>query len=422
MSRIVIMGTGETAPTMVPVHRDVFARTPAGPAVMLDTTFGFQLNADELVARARRYFAESIGKDIDVASWRYRDDDALQREKALALLGRATWAFAGPGSPTFALRQWTDTPVPAALADVVRRGGTLVMGSAAVVTLGVCAVPVYEIYKAGIDPYLAEGLDLLGLLTGVRAMVIPHYDNAEGGSHDTRFCYLGEQRLELLEQRLPPDVGVLGIDEHTALVIDLDNQTAEVKGNHRVTVRRDGESREFSAGAVLPLAELEALLRGVEELRGHPVGALRPASPDDADQSSDDAVSTDSLHAATTQARAAFDTAHTARHVDGCVAAILSLETAIHDWSTDTLQSSDVDDARRALRGFVVRLGELASVGVKDPRESLTPFVEELLALRAAARDAGDYPASDRIRDRLTACGIEVRDTPAGVEWELVAD
>ena len=25
-------------------------------------------------------------------------------------------------------------------------------------------------------------------------------------------------------------------------------------------------------------------------------------------------------------------------------------------------------------------------------------------------------------RDRLTACGIEVRDTPAGVEWELVAD
>ena len=64
----------------------------------------------------------------------------------------------------------------------------------------------------------------------------------------------------------------------------------------------------------------------------------------------------------------------------------------------------------------------MASVGVKDPRESLTPFVEELLALRAAARDAGDYPASDRIRDRLTACGIEVRDTPAGVEWELVAD
>jgi cyanophycinase-like exopeptidase len=137
MSQLVIMGSGETAPTMVPVHREVFAATPPGPVVMLDTTFGFQLNADELVSRTGRYFAESLGKTVDVATWRHRDDDALQREKSLALLAQATWAFAGPGSPTFALRQWVDTPVPAALADVVRRGGTLVMGSAAVVTLGV---------------------------------------------------------------------------------------------------------------------------------------------------------------------------------------------------------------------------------------------------------------------------------------------
>lgn len=413
MSQLVIMGSGETAPTMVPVHREVFARTPEGPAVMLDTTFGFQLNADELVSRTKRYFAESIGKDIDVASWRYRDDDALQHEKTLALLGQASWAFAGPGSPTFALRQWAGTPVPAALADVVRRGGTLVMGSAAVVTLGVCAIPVYEIYKAGIDPYLADGLDLLGSLTGVRAMVIPHFDNAEGGSHDTRFCYLGEQRLELLEQRLPPDVGVLGIDEHTALVIDLDAQTAEVKGNHLLTIRRDGESREFEAGSVLPLAELAALLRGAEQLHGHAVVSSPVTHP------VDDSGGEDSLHDATAQARAAFDAAYSARDVDACVAAILDLEAALHDWSSDTLQSTDVDDARRALRGFVVRLGELASVGAKDPRETLAPFVEELLELRAAAREAGDYAASDRIRDRLAAAGVDVRDTPAGVEWSL---
>ena len=357
---------------------------------MLDTTFGFQLNADELVSRTRRYFAESVGKDVDLATWRYRDDDALRREKTLALLGHATWAFAGPGSPTFALRQWADTPVPAALADVVRRGGTLVMGSAAVVTLGACAIPVYEIYKAGIDPYLADGLDLLGALTGVRALVIPHFDNAEGGSHDTRFCYLGERRLELLEQQLPPDVGVLGVDEHTALVIDLDADTAEVKGNHQLTIRRVGESREFPAGTVLPLPELAALLRGVEALRGHAVVAPLTAAP------TVDRDVGDSLHLATSRARASFETAHESRDVDGCVAAVLDLETAIHEWSSDTLQSGDVDDARRALRGFVVRLGELATAGVRDPRAALAPFVEELLSLRAAARDAGDYAESDR--------------------------
>jgi hypothetical protein len=80
MSRLVIMGSGETAPTMVPVHREVFANTPPGPAVMLDTTFGFQLNADDLVARSRRYFADSVGKDVEAARWRNRDEPALQRE------------------------------------------------------------------------------------------------------------------------------------------------------------------------------------------------------------------------------------------------------------------------------------------------------------------------------------------------------
>jgi cyanophycinase-like exopeptidase len=422
MSQLVIMGSGETAPTMVPVHREVFAATPPGPAVMLDTTFGFQLNADELVSRTGRYFAESIGKRIDVATWRYRDDDALQREKSLAALAQATWAFAGPGSPTFALRQWVDTPVPAALADVVRRGGTLVMGSAAVVTLGVCAIPVYEIYKAGIDPYLADGLDLLGALTGVKAMVIPHYDNAEGGSHDTRFCYLGEQRLELLERRLPADVGVLGVDEHTALLIDLDTKTAAVKGNHVVTVRRRGESREFATGDVLPLAELAALLQGAEKLSGHAIHptAATPQASEPAESA--ELALTTSLHDATVSAREAFDAAHAARDVDGCVAAILSLESAIHDWSTDTLQSSDVDDARRALRALVVRLGELARAGVKDPRAALAPFVEELLSLRALAREGGDFATSDQIRDRLADARVEVRDTPTGVEWELLSD
>ena len=88
--------------------------------------------------------------------------------------------------------------MPAALADIVARGGTLVFGSAAACTLGTHSIPVYEVYKAGADPYWEDGLDLLGTLTGLRAVVVPHYDNAEGGRYDTRFCYLGEQRLAAL--------------------------------------------------------------------------------------------------------------------------------------------------------------------------------------------------------------------------------
>jgi hypothetical protein len=142
MSRIVVMGSGETAPTMVRVHREVFAAAPAGPAVLLDTPFAFQMNRDELVTRTVQYFAQSVGRQVDVARWPRRDGDPAAVERALALLDQAAWAFAGPGSPTYALRQWAGTGVPGALAAVVRRGGTVVMGSAAALTLGSHNVPV----------------------------------------------------------------------------------------------------------------------------------------------------------------------------------------------------------------------------------------------------------------------------------------
>jgi cysteinyl-tRNA synthetase len=64
----------------------------------------------------------------------------------------------------------------------------------------------------------------------------------------------------------------------------------------------------------------------------------------------------------------------------------------------------------------------LARAGVKDPRAALAPFVEELLSLRALAREGGDFATSDQIRDRLADARVEVRDTPTGVEWELLSD
>ena len=41
---------------------------------------------------------------------------------------------AGPGSPTYALRQWRDTPVAELLAGTVRAGGAVVFASAAALT------------------------------------------------------------------------------------------------------------------------------------------------------------------------------------------------------------------------------------------------------------------------------------------------
>ncbi|MFB7046801.1 hypothetical protein ACFCZ5_19740 [Streptomyces microflavus] len=88
--------------------------------------------------------------------------------------------------------------------------------SAAACRWGSRPLPVYEVYKAGHHPTWLMGLDLLGVL-GLPVAVIPHYDNTEGGTHDTRFCYLGEPRLAALEHELPDESAVLGIDEHTAV-------------------------------------------------------------------------------------------------------------------------------------------------------------------------------------------------------------
>src|SRR5579884_174234 len=172
-------------------------------------------------------------------------------------LRRAGYVFAGPGSPSYALEQWSASEVPAILGDKLELGGCVSFASAAALTLGLLTVPVYEVYKVGEDPHWLEGLDLLSA-AGLRAAVIPHYNNAEGGNHDTRFCYLGERRLRQIEPELPQGAFVLGVDEHTGCVFDLDAGTATVVGLGVVTVRSRGRSEELASGTTVEIGALAA--------------------------------------------------------------------------------------------------------------------------------------------------------------------
>ncbi len=45
--------------------------------------------------------------------------------------------------------------------------------------------------------------------------------------------------------------------------------------------------------------------------------------------------------------------------------------------------------------------------------------VAELLAARTAARAAKDFATADALRDSLAAKGVEVLDTPRGVDWRI---
>src|SRR5262249_37075098 len=120
-----------------------------------------------------------------------------------------------------------------------------------------------EIYKVGHPVHWLDGLDLMRA-AGFEGscVVIPHYDNAEGGTHDTHFCYLGERRLSVMEAMLPDAAWVLGIDQHTVVAADPAAQTVTISGRGGVTVRRRGHTRVFPSGTKLGLDELHAAARG----------------------------------------------------------------------------------------------------------------------------------------------------------------
>ena len=426
---LAIMGSGETAPTMVTPHREIVARLgdPTPRAVLLDTPYGFQENASEITERAVEYFSHRVQLTIEPAGFLgplaadQSTRTPLAEAAALSRLRTAGFVFAGPGSPSYALSVWKSSPVPEALTTKLAEGGAVVFSSAAALTLGSFSVPVYEIYKVGHPVHWLDGLDLMRAAGfDGSCVVIPHYDNAEGGTHDTHFCYLGERRLSVMEGMLPEDAWVLGIDEHTVLMADLDAKTVTVSGRGGVTVRRRGKSQVFPAGTRLTIDQLHSAARGV----GDAVGHATPSAPAPADSSvpaTTDAPSPtrSPLLTEVTRLEQAFEAAIAGRRAPEAAEAILNLDRAIAEWSADTLQTDDPDRARAVLYSLVQRLGEAAAGGLRDPRELLAPLVESLITLRGELRAAKAWELADRVRDRLIAARIELRDTPGGTVWEL---
>jgi cyanophycinase-like exopeptidase len=425
---LTIMGSGETAPTMVKVHREVVARLPGERprGLLLDTPFGFQTNAPEIAMRAVDYFRDSVGAELAVAGLRSAADlHGAGGDAIVAKLVATPFVFAGPGSPTYALRQWRDTLVPSILMEKLALGGALTFASAAALTLGALSVPVYEIYKVGEDPRWVEGLDLLAAV-GLSVVVIPHYDNAEGGTHDTRYCYLGEERLSAMERQLPPGTFVLGIDEHTAVGLDLDAGTATVTGHGVMTVRAAGRSYTMVSGSTLPIALIAEMASdlasgtasgGQSTSYGGDSGADHATAPPDTGPGSAEPGSP--LLRAIRSHEDAFGRARDGRDVDAMVHAALDLEAEMWAWRADTLQSDEMDRGRAALRAMVTELGETARTGTRDPAEVIGPYVDVALYLRDQARRDRRFADADDVRERLVALGIEVHDEPTGSTWKL---
>ena len=376
--KLVLIGSGEVAPGMVGLHRRLLKDLGAEPrAAFLDTPAGFELGLTSIHERFTDYFSRRLGIELRLASFRNSEEPAAVVGAALEAIRRADYLIAGPGSPSYAIRHWRASTVLDAVTQRWHSGATLVFASSAAVAIGRNALPVYEIYKVGEPLHWIPGLDLLGGF-GLDLAIVPHWDNAEGGTHDTRACFMGMERFAKLRRMLPPGCVVVGVDEHTACVFDLDGGAVDVRGRGDVTILQGDSETVYPSGSTLAIRSLTptpAPHREGVPAAGTMAEGMAPSSPD--------------VQAA-------------AQVAAGDLAAGLR-----------TLADGAPPDLASVLH-MAADQAERQALPAEDPAR----LIDLLVSARQLLRDAQQWSASDRVRDELAALGIEVRDTPQGPVWE----
>jgi len=257
----VLFGSGETTRTGGRIFEVVAQRLARLTEVaVLETPAGFEPNSAHVagrVAEAVRQRLQDRRLDITIVPARKRgtafspDDPEVTRP-----LLSADMIFFGPGSPTYTIRQLRDSLAWHRLMACNRHGAAIVLASAAVIAIGRLSLPVYEIYKCGEDLHWREGLDFFGAY-GLALVFVPHWNNTEGGRElDTSRCFMGRDRFAELLALLPSALTVVGIDERTALIVDLAEETCRVLGIGGVTVVKGSHEQYFGHSETFAVGQL----------------------------------------------------------------------------------------------------------------------------------------------------------------------
>ena len=408
---IVLMGSGELTTTMVEVHKKLLAafKKPAR-AVFLDTPAGFQLNADQISQKAVGYFNKHIQQPLQVASFKSREQASdYDAQQAFHILRESDYILIGPGSPTYAVRQWIASPIPGIFKEQIERGGCLVAASAAALTMGCFTLPVYEIYKVGEDLHWVGGMNILALF-GFNLVVVPHWNNAEGGSHDTRFCFMGGPRFRALEKMLAEDVAVVGLDEHTACIMDLEKNRAEIVGIGRVVLRRRDGEVSFENGESV---SLDVFRGGSDEQFKKRVAKKIESSQNNFEKEAGSFWST--LH----ELKDSFHRGLEKRDPKVSTNALLELDRTIWQAREGSESEEFVTQARDMLRELLVRLGiELAGPS-NVTAAGFARLVQALVDMRWRFKEKKQWTDADALRDILKRLGVVLEDTAQGTRWSL---
>jgi cyanophycinase-like exopeptidase len=269
---IALFGSGETAPGGQKIFDFLFRLTPQSPRVsIIETPAGFEPNSSQVAGSISDFIQHRLQNykpRIEIIPARKRNTPFSPDDPEIsAPILESDLIFMGPGSPTYAVRQLTDSLAWEYLLARHRLGAGLAFSSATTLAVSAQTLPVYEIYKVGEDIHWKPGLDFFAQF-GLSLVFIPHWNNQDGGAElDTSRCYMGISRFEDLTRLLPEDQVIVGIDENTGLIFDFQNSCLNVVGQGNVTILKTGEERIIPTGTGLELVEL-----GDFELSGHRAG------------------------------------------------------------------------------------------------------------------------------------------------------
>jgi hypothetical protein len=253
-------------------------------------------------------------------------------------------------------------------------------------------------------------MDLLGQF-GFNLVVIPHWNNAEGGTHDTRFCFMGTPRFRKLEALLPRNVSILGLDEHTACIICLESNVAEIKGIGRAILRQYKGEVTFNTGDRFPLD----ILRGRNIDSGWKSAAPQAKSPE-SDSEGREGSFWQRIHALEASFRKGLEN----RDPHKSTNALLDLDRTIWQAQQDMEPEEFIAQARDTLRELMVLLGTRLSDSPGNKKECLASLVGALLELRQQFRQKKQWQNADAIRESLQRSGIMAEDTADGPRWRLI--
>ncbi|MEM7034688.1 MAG: cysteinyl-tRNA synthetase [Chloroflexota bacterium] len=258
---IVLLGSGEASPNIRSVYHWVFEQLslPIKTAI-LETPAGFEPNSDQVAGQIGDYLKkrlQNFNPSVSIIPARKRGTEFSPDNPALMTpLYQANVILTGPGSPTYAVRQFQDSLAWHTLCARHRMGATLFFSSATTVASGAYTLPVYEIYKVGEDLHWKPGLNFFSPF-GLSPVIIPHWNNTDGGANlDTSRCYIGQNRFEQLRTMLPVDQLYIGIDENTALIFNPKQACCHVMGAGGVTITCGQEQTYFEPNATFPIQTL----------------------------------------------------------------------------------------------------------------------------------------------------------------------